>query len=56
MLQKIGVIGGGMIGASLAALFAGNGIQVTLVELDGFVDKERRIAKVSTAIWRIMTL
>lgn len=39
MLQKIGVIGGGMIGASLAALFAGNGIQVTLVELDGFVDK-----------------
>lgn len=32
MFKQVGVIGGGMIGASMAALFAGNGIRVVLLE------------------------
>lgn len=35
MPQKIGVVGGGMIGASLAAMFAGNGIHVVLITRPG---------------------
>lgn len=41
MLKRIGVVGGGMIGASLASLFAGYGVRVTLVEQTGMVQKAR---------------
>lgn len=38
-MKQVAVIGGGMIGASLSCLFAGNGINVVLVEKEGFTDK-----------------
>ena len=37
--KRVGVVGGGMIGASMACLFAGNGIPVTLVEQAQFLPK-----------------
>lgn len=39
--KRVGVIGGGMIGASMACLFAGNGIPVTLVEQEQFLSKAK---------------
>lgn len=36
MIDRIGIIGGGMIGASMASLFAGNGVEAVLVEQPGF--------------------
>lgn len=39
--HRVGVIGGGMIGASMASLFAGNGVPVTLVEKEPFLAKAR---------------
>ena len=42
MLSAIGIIGGGMIGASMACLFAGNGVRVTLVEQPGFTAKAEK--------------
>lgn len=38
-MDKIGVIGGGMIGASMATMFAGHGVRVVLIEREGFTDK-----------------
>lgn len=40
-MKEIGVIGGGMIGASLASMFAGHGVKVVLVEREGFTDKAK---------------
>lgn len=39
--KRVGVVGGGMIGASMASLFAGNGIPVTLVEQEQFLPKAK---------------
>ena len=39
--NRVGVIGGGMIGASMACLFAGNGVPVTLVEQEPFLPKAK---------------
>lgn len=39
--KRFGVIGGGMIGASIACLFAGNGFAVTLIEQSAFVEKAK---------------
>ena len=38
-MEKIGVIGGGMIGASIASMFAGHGIRVVLIEQEGQTEK-----------------
>lgn len=40
-IHRVGVIGGGMIGASMASLFAGNGVPVTLVEQEPFLAKAK---------------
>lgn len=40
-MKMIGVVGGGMIGASMACLFAGHGVKVVLVERDGFLEKAK---------------
>lgn len=39
--KRVGVIGGGMIGASMACLFAGNRVPVTLVEQEPFLPKAK---------------
>lgn len=40
-MDKIGVIGGGMIGASMATMFAGHGVRVVLIEREGCTDKAK---------------
>ena len=49
-MKTIGVVGGGMIGASMACLFAGHGVKVVLVERDGFWRRQKQIARASSTI------